>query len=125
MNLNIDINLLTLEGAAVVSLKGNTATKKCVVIPIEDNDIYVSANEQGKAKAAYLHLSAWERREPGQYGDTHTVKQSFSKAYRERVGEEAIKAKPFVGSGKPVQQKDPAPVDAPNMATDEVQDLPF
>ncbi len=125
MNLNIDINLLTLEGSAVVTIKGKTSTKKCVVIPIDDNDIYVSANEQGKAKAAYLHLTAWERREPGQYGDTHNVKQSFSKQFRERLGEEAIKQKPFVGSGKPAQAPAPVPVDAPAMQTDDTEDLPF
>ena len=125
MNLNIDINLLAFDGAAVVSIKGKTATKKWVVIPVEDNDIYLSADDQGRAKAAYLHLTAWERREPGQYGDTHNVKQSFSKPYRERVGEEVIKQKPFVGNGKPAQLPPPTEVKAAEMTVNETEDLPF
>ena len=51
-NLNIDIDLLKFANASVLSIQGQKQVKKCVVIPVEDNDIYVSADEQtGRAKA--------------------------------------------------------------------------
>ena len=73
MNLQGSIDLLKLELAGIATIKG----KKCLVIPIQENDIYINMNEDLKAKAAYLRLSIFERREVSRYGKTHYVKQSF------------------------------------------------
>lgn len=52
MNLTGSVNLLKLEKAGIATIKN----KKCVVIPIEENDLYVSMDENLKAKAVYLNL---------------------------------------------------------------------
>lgn len=73
MNLTRSIDLLKLEKAGIATIKN----KKCVVIPIEENDLYVSMDENLKAKAVYLGVNINERREPSQYGKTHYCKQSY------------------------------------------------
>lgn len=127
-NLNIDIDLLKFDSACVVTLKGKSSTKRCVAIPIEDNDIYVSADEQtGKAKAAYLHLTAWKSREE-RFGQTHYVTQSLSQEYKE-AHPEASQNKPILGNGKPVKIESnnaAGTVNAPNVPLEENNDdLPF
>ncbi len=98
-NLSIDINLMKLSRVGVASIHG----VKCVVIPVEENDIYVGVDEQNKAKSAHLHLSAWENKNGvSQYGDTHYIKKSFSKEFREAHPDEA-KDTPIIGNAKPIQ----------------------
>lgn len=126
-NLNIDIDLLKLANTGVVTLEGKSGKKKCIVIPIEDNDIFVSADEQGRAKAAYMHLTAWKSREE-RYGQTHYVKQSFSKEFREAHAD--MEKSPILGNGSPVQTKDnnaAQTVAAPEVAVsvNNDDDLPF
>lgn len=125
MNLNIDLNLLKLEKACILSVQGKFETKKGVFIPIEDNDIYVSV-EGDKPKAAYLSVTAWESREE-KFGQTHYVKQSFSKQFRESVGEETIKNKPIIGNGKAIVVKEVnTDFKAPEIEADPFTDnLPF
>ncbi len=82
-NFGIKLNALKYKNAGVASLKGSTATKKCLVIPIEDNNLFVSANADGTPKAVYLDLSAFALREP-KYDQTHLVKQSLAKEVREK-----------------------------------------
>ena len=125
MNLNIDLNLLKLEKACILSVQGKFETKKGVFIPIEDNDIYVSV-EGDKPKAAYLSVTAWESREE-KFGQTHYVKQSFSKQFRESAGEETIKNKPIIGNGKAIVVKEVnTDYKAPEIEADPFTDnLPF
>ena len=78
MNLTGSIDLLKLEKTGIATIKN----KKCVIIPIEENDLYVSMDENLKAKSVYLGLNVNERREPSQFGKTHYCKQSLSKQYR-------------------------------------------
>ena len=79
MNLQGSIDLLKLEKAGIATIKN----KKCIVIPIEENDLYVSMDENLKAKSVYLGLNINERREPSQFGKTHYCKQSLSRQYTE------------------------------------------
>mgnify|MGYP006932732489 CR=1 FL=1 len=58
MNLTGNVNLLKLEKAGIATIKN----KKCVVIPIEENDLYVSMDENLKAKAVYLNVNINESR---------------------------------------------------------------
>ena len=126
-NLNIDLNLLKFDNAFVMDIQGKTVTKRCVCIPIEENDIYVSKDEAtGKAKAAYMHVTAWVSKEE-KFGQTHYVRQSLSKEYKEAHPEES-KSKPIVGNGSPVQIQNNAAqsVSAPTMPFSEGNDdLPF
>lgn len=94
MNLTGNVNLLKLEKAGIATIKN----KKCVVIPIEENDLYVSMDENLKAKAVYLNVNINERREPSQYGNTHYCKQYLSKQYKDANKAEAeAKSKVYLG----------------------------
>lgn len=100
-SLNIDINLMKLSRTGVASIHG----VKCVVIPVEENDIYIGLDEQNKAKSAHLHITAWENKNGvSQYGDTHYIKNSYSKEFRE-AHPEITKDSPIIGNGKPIQQQ--------------------
>lgn len=100
-NLSIDINLLKLDKAAVMEIKDkNGVAQKCVVLPVEGNDLYASVNQTTGKPGVYLSLAAWENREKGKYGDTHYVKQSHSKAWREAHPDTKT---PIIGNGKVIQ----------------------
>lgn len=119
-NYSIKLDLLKLKGAGVTNIKGRTATKKCLVIPIEDARLFLGG------KGVYLDLSAWESREPGKYGDTHGVKQSFPKETLDAMSEEERKALPYLGNMKPIVQQaaQQMPVNG-YVAMDDDPDLPF
>ena len=109
-NYSTNINLLKLQ-AKVLTIGGEA----CVCIPVERNDIFVSANEDGTAKSAYLTINHWELRDGSNtYGDTHLCKQGHSKAWVEKHGERR-QGEPIIGNTRPleVKPKESAPVTAP------------
>lgn len=100
-NLSIDINLLKLDKAAVMEIKNrNGENVKCVVLPIDDNDLYASVNQTTGQPSVYLSLAAWENREKSKYGDTHYIKQSHSKSWREAHPDTKT---PIIGNAKVIQ----------------------
>lgn len=125
-SINFNVNLLKLSRVGVVSIKG----VKCVVIPIEENDIYVSQDrETGKTKSAYLNLTAWANKNGlSQYGDSHYIRQSFSKEARE-ANAVFVKKAPVLGNGKPVQSQGNAAssvvVQSVDNQLDNNDDIPF
>lgn len=101
-NYTLNVNLLKIDGA---SLQTNpTNGKRAIVIPVDDADIFVNESNT----AAYLGMNMYESRN-SQYGESHSLKLKFSKATIERVGVDAIKAKPFIGNAK---EKTPYGADA-------------
>lgn len=113
MNLNGSIDLLKLSRAGVTAIN----SLQCVVIPVAENDIHITRDQQtNKIRGAYLSFTAWENRGgENQYGNTHYIKQSFSKEFREKLGGK-VKEKPFLGNAKtlnfnpqpqPQQQEEP------------------
>jgi hypothetical protein len=99
MNYGIKLDLLKLEGAFVRDLQGKTATKRCIIIPVEDNDIFVGR------KGCYLDLTAIEMANP-QYGETHLVKRDIPKAKRDVMTDDQRRAIPIVGGLKPIQPRE-------------------
>ena len=108
-NYNIRIALTKLKGAKVMEIEGRTCTRKCVVIPID--------NEEGTVQDCYeaivdgvptmkplddvqLQLTAFEYRER-KYGQTHGIKAAFSKKRLQSMAEEVLKTMPFIGNLKP------------------------
>ena len=92
-NYSLNINLLKIDGA---SLQTNPTTgKRAVVIPVEEADIFVNDS----STAAYLGINMYESHN-SQYGDSHSLKLKYNKATIDRIGVDAIKAKPFIGSAK-------------------------
>lgn len=123
MNLKGNINLLAMSRAGMATIRG----VKCVVIPVAENDLYVSADDSGKVKGCYLGLSVYERREASDKGVTHYVKQRFSKEYREAHTEEEMSGKPYLGNMKPftIESRNAADKMEAAVTTTEEDDLPF
>lgn len=97
-NYSLSVCLTDLQGAQV---QANANGKQFVFIPIEDADLFLS--EKGKV---YLNLSMWAKRNGiDQYGKTHGIKLSVSQALRQRIGDEAVKNLPFIGSAKEIVPK--------------------
>lgn len=115
-NTSIKVNLLQLQGAFVTNLKGKTATKRCLVIPVEDANLYVGQ------KGCYLNLTAIEMQN-SQYGDTHCIKQNLDKNVYDTMTEEQRRAMPIIGSMRPLEKSQAALDTAYMVETND--DLPF
>lgn len=126
-NFNAKINLMKLKRAGIMSIQGRGETLRCLVIPVEENHLFISSDEQNKPKAAYLDLTAWELRNP-KYDETHMIKQSLPKEVREQMSDEELKAQPIIGGLKPFeseQQNAAGSCDAPFAQVSDNNDLPF
>lgn len=120
-SINMNVNLMKLSRVGVASIKG----LKCVVIPIVENDIFISLNDNGKAKSAYLNITAWANLNGvNQFGNSHMVKQSFSEDFKKTHAEYCQNAN-ILGNGKPVKSVSRVDdVHAEPVAPEE-SDLPF
>jgi hypothetical protein len=122
-NFSIKTDLLKLKNSFVTNLKGKTETKRCLVIPINDAQLFLGE------KGVYLNLTAIEMREE-RYGDTHVLKQSLPKDVYQAMTDEERNAQPILGSLKPLE---PAPAKQMQVtqttdaatAVEEPDDLPF
>ena len=118
MNQSIKINLTKLNGASLLNLKGSTATKQCLVIPIEGSGLFVGE------KGVYLNCSAFELHEI-KYGQTHLVKLSLDKEVWESLSDEQRNAQPILGGIKQLVSLTMQPTETVEIATGEGEDLPF
>lgn len=122
-NFGIKTDLLKLKGAFVTNIKGKTATKQCLCIPIQESGLFLG--KQG----CYLNLTAIEMQNP-KFEDTHCIKVSFDKEVYERMSQEERNAQPIVGGLHAIVRRQAAVdltqrfPDNPNFA-DSVEDLPF
>lgn len=124
MDYSQSINLLKLKNVLITECKGRTTTKKGLFIPIDDNDLFVSFDENLKPKSILLNLAAWALKGEGKFGDTHLIKQSFSKEFREAMSEEEFKNQPILGNMKPIAKTESViEVQTQVVASDD--DLPF
>lgn len=97
-NYSIKTDLLKLKGAFVTNLKGKTATKRCLIIPVDEANLYVGE------KGVYLNMTAIEMREP-KYSETHCVKQSLDRERYEAMTDEERNAQPILGGMKQLERK--------------------
>lgn len=124
----LSTNLLKMKNACIVHLKSERTgvVKRGVFIPIEENDLYESLDESLKTKGVFLGINAWLLKTKGQYGDTHLLKQNFSKEFRESLTKEEIENAPIIGNMKPIEKtKDVSNTNAPEVSAFEGDDLPF
>ena len=128
------MNLLKFKNACIVTVQGKTQAKRGVFIPVDDNNLFISADEDLKpywSKSSRvlrdLDFMAWENQQPGKYGDTHSLRQSLAKEVRDRMTEDELKAVPYFGNMKPYEATNAAQtVAAPIAQVDEnIDDLPF
>jgi len=121
MNYSVRIDLAKLQGATLMNIKGKTATKRCLLIPVDDADLFVGE------KGVYLDAVAWEQREQ-KYDSTHCVKQSFPKSKMDAMTEEQRRQLPILGSLKPMQQQggmQPSDTYEATTIAENADDLPF
>lgn len=106
------------------------AVKKCLILPIEDNDIYTKVGEDGKITVR-ISFDVWENDNVSQYGDTHMVKQSHSKEWNESHNDEQKRAEPILGNARPIQLPSIDDVKVPEAQIEaapfdgQADDLPF
>lgn len=121
----INLNLLKLKNTAVIDIKSNKTgeVKKCLIIPVVDNDMFQSD------KGVYLGLNAYEANNLRD-DKTHLVKQNHSKEVREKMSENDRANLPILGDAKPIVfRSEPANVNTEeyNQAQNALaaDDLPF
>lgn len=95
------IDLSKLSGFGISDLKGASGSvKKCAIIPIEDNDIFIGQ------KGVYLSIDIIKSQSQT-YGDTHFIVRSKSKKERETEAQTGERVKlPIIGNVKPFAKKD-------------------
>lgn len=127
MNYTGKLNLLKFRNACIVTVKGKTMSKKGVFIPIDENCLYMTAGDDGKAKGAYVDFIAWENSDKTKFGDTHAIKQSYPKEARLVMSDEELKSIPFMGNFRPFEQKSAGSggVKSVGEVIEEMDDLPF
>ena len=100
-NFGIKLDLLKLRGAFMRNLKGQTATKRCLIIPVDECDgIFLGE------KGCYLNLTAIEMQNP-QYNDTHCIKPDIPKEQREAMTAEEQRAIPILGGLHEIKVEQP------------------
>lgn len=125
-NVRVRLDLLKLQQSCVVKIKD----VDCLVVPIRANDLYVSLDANTtKPKAVYLNVDVVARKEEGQYGDTHYVKQNISQDFQDKASEEMIKQirETYIGQGKTFvfeKKQEPVELKVPSVQVDN-DDLPF
>ena len=122
-NFSIKADLLKIKGAAIINLKGKTATKRCLVIPVDDSGLFVGE------KGVYLNMTAVEMREP-RYGDTHCVKINIDRDAYNALSEEERRNIPILGGMHELEQQVRTmqvtqTIDVSQAADDPDDDLPF
>ena len=119
-NLVVKLQLNSLKNVFVKDFQGKTETKRCICIPIDDNDLFIS--EKG---SVYLDLLAWENNKLKD-GKTHLVKQSISKKRREWMSDDELKSQPILGDVKPLEnQSKDLPTTDMSVVNNYDDDLPF
>lgn len=98
MNYNLKLDFAKLKKVGVANITGKTGNKvKCVVIPVEENNIFLS--EKG---GIYMDLACFALKEE-KYEQSHLIKPSLTKEQRERMTDEEKNAIPIVGALKPMK----------------------
>lgn len=94
-NISVKLNLAGLKHSRKL-LKGKTGEIDCLIIPIEDNNLY-----KGE-KGLYLDLTCIEIKDKSKQApdqkDTHLIKQSFAKDVYEAMTDEEKKSYPILGN---------------------------
>lgn len=117
--LSMRLDLLKLQGAFVMNITGKSAKKQCLVIPIEDADLFVGE------KGIYLNLVASEMDNP-KFNDTHCIRQSISEEKYKAMTDEERQQIPILGGARPMESKAPQSIaDATDYNASTEDDFPF
>lgn len=97
-NFSIKADLLKLRGAFMMNIKGKTAVKRCLCIPVDEAGVFVGE------KGVYLNMTAVAMQEP-KYGDTHFVKVNLDRDSYNALTEEERRAIPILGGMRELEQR--------------------
>ena len=98
-SISASVDLLKLPKVGVKEINGY----QCLVIPITLSGINLKVDDNLNPVSANLYLNINERRNVGNYGQTHFVKQGFSKEFRESNKELVEQCKQvYLGDGRVV-----------------------
>lgn len=97
-NFSIKADLLKLRGAFMMNIKGKTAMKRCLCIPVDEAGVFVGE------KGVYLNMTAVAMQEP-KYGDTHFVKVNLDRDSYNALTEEERRAIPILGGMRELEQR--------------------
>ena len=100
-NYNIKLDLSKLCKTTTMDIQGKTGKVKCVVIPVEENGIFLS----DKTGNIYLDFTAYERKEES-FGRTHFIKQRVGGTKWKAMTEDERKNIPICGSLAPTSYSD-------------------
>lgn len=130
-NFQQKLNLLKFNKAFTMPVRGKNSVKQCVCIPIEDNYLFVSADDNLKAKAVYadINVNQYENGK-SQFGDTHYLRLAVPKEIREKMTDDERKAVPYLGNMKPSQMQQAQSAELPinraySIPEEDLEDLPF
>lgn len=101
-NFSQKINLMKIGGSLMCDLQFGDKIEKCYVVKLDESGMFYND------KSVYLEATAWENKQPGQYGDTHGIKQKVKKETFQAMTDEQRKAMPYIGNMRPLQQQDNA-----------------
>ena len=119
MNYQLKIDVKKLNKAFVYPIQGKEAKVECVCIPV--SEFY-----PGKNGELYCNLQITEKKQVGQYGDTHFAKQSLEKASYNALSDEQKKNITIIGNMEPSKFGNNTPTQtAEPQAQAEGDGLPF
>lgn len=119
-NYNVKIDLAKLNKVGATLIKGRSGNSvKCVVIPVEENDIFIS--EKG---GIYLDITAVAMKEE-RYGQSHLLKRSIPSEKYKAMSDEEKKNQPIIGALSPIKPKQAEVTSTAEVADGYDDDLPF
>ena len=98
-NFNMKLDLSKLKNACVKELKGKSGEIKCLIIPIDENSLYVSE----KTGSIYLDCECKEVQNP-KYDQTHYIKRRYTKEQYYQMDAEDRKNIPIIGNLSPMKE---------------------
>ena len=99
-NYNIRLDLSKVPSAFVHTIQGSKKNVKCVCIPIEENNIFISET----TKRIYWDIQA-KSLANSNYGQSHALKPRVGSERWKTMTEEERNAIPFIGNMSPIEGK--------------------
>lgn len=98
-NFNLKLDLSKLKNACVKDLKGASGMIKCLIIPVADNNLFISE----KTGSVYLDCECKEVQNP-KYDQTHFIKRRYTKEQYYQMDAEDRKNIPIIGNLSPQKE---------------------
>lgn len=98
-NYNLKLDLSKLKNACVKELKGKNGNVKCLIIPVEDNKLFISE----KTGSIYFDCTCTEMVAP-KYDQTHFIKRRYTKEEFYQLDQEERKNIPIIGNLSPQKE---------------------